>query len=257
LTTKQFTDDVTDSVADTDPLVIAQKLTDGFSETKKFCEEHELKINAAKTQLIMFKAPSKQIPDNFELTLEGCSIKPDATVRLLGVTLDSHLTFAAHIDKVTRKAHGLLGALGRAAPFLPRPLLRLAYTSLVRSQLEYCSAVISPAAKTHLKKLDVIQRSAARIIFGLPRDAHAQPLLDALQLPSLESRRGDRLCSIVDSILRGSCHPAFVGYFGVGTDGMIQIDSAPRTQFGGKRFKRNGAVTYNMANSIAKDNCQG
>ena len=62
---------------------------------------------------------------------------------------------------------------------------------------------------------------------------------------------------IVDSILRGSCHPVFTEYFRVGTDGMIQIDSAPRTQFGGKRVKRTGTVTYNMANSIAKDNCQG
>jgi hypothetical protein len=144
--------------------------------------------------LIIFKAPNKKIPDNFEVMLSGCSIKPESTVKLLGFTLDSHLTLAAHIDKVICKAHGLIGALDRAAPFLPRPLLKLAYTALIRTDLEYGSAVMAPAAKTHLAKMDVVQRTAARIIFGLPRDAHAEPLLEALQLATLESRRRNRMC---------------------------------------------------------------
>jgi hypothetical protein len=257
LITKQFADDVTDSVADTDPHVLAQKLVDGFNETKKFCDEHELKINAEKTQLIIFKAPNKQIPDNFELILSGCSIKPESTVKLLGFTLDSHLTLAAHIDQVIRKAHGLIGALARAAPFLPRPLLKQAYTALIRSHLEYGSAVIAPAAKTHLAKLDVVQRTAARIIFGLPRDAHAEPLLDALQLATLESRRKDRVCSIVDSIIQGDCHPAFKDWFKVQTDGTILADCAPRTRFGAKRFRCTGVVAYNSEVSIATANSHG
>ena len=55
LATIQFADDVTDYVAESDPIVLAQKLTEGFNETKNFCEEHELKINTGKTKLILFK----------------------------------------------------------------------------------------------------------------------------------------------------------------------------------------------------------
>jgi len=33
------------------------------------------------------------------------------------------------------------------------------------------------AVQTHLKKLDIIQRTAARIIYEVPRDTHAEPLL--------------------------------------------------------------------------------
>ena len=112
---------------------------------------------------------------------------------------------------------------------------------------------MAPAAKTHLKRLEVVQRSAARIIYGMPRDAHAEPILKELRLPSLESRRGERVCSIADSIFRGSCHPAFKEFFAVGPDGMILIDSAPRTQFGGKRFKHSGALAYNLAKSTVKE----
>jgi len=245
LITKQFADDITDSMASTDPKEITEKLTEGFNETKKFCDAHQLVINAEKTQLVIFKAPSKPNPENFELILDGCIIKPVTTVQLLGVTLDSHLTFASHIDNVVKKAHGLLGALARAAPLLPRQLRTQAYTALIRSRLEYCSAILAPVAKTHLKKLDVIQRSAARIIYDLPRDAHAAPLLDELQLQSLECRRNKHIVGIVKTILEGECHPALMGMFEAGTDGRIQPKYTPRTALGGKRFACTGASVFN------------
>jgi len=245
LTTKQFADDITGSIASANPAEIVQKLTEGFNHTKEFCDAHELVINANKTQLVIFKAPSKPSPDNMDLTLDGCLIKPVTSVQLLGVTLDSHLTLASHIDNTIRKAHGLLGALARAAPLLPRQLLKQAYTALIRSRLEYCSAILAPVAKTHLNKLDVIQRSAARIICGVPRDTHAAPLLDELGLQSLECRRNKHIIGIVRSILENECHPALQEMFKAGTDGRILTPYSPRTALGAKRFSCTGATIFN------------
>lgn len=246
LSTKQYADDITDSISGSDPAVIARQLTEGFNATKQFCDEHELEINATKSQLMIFKAPNKQFPGDFELTLDGCSLKPLQTVKLLGVTLDPHLTLGPHIDTAVRKAHGLLGALARAAPSLPRPLLKLAYTALIRSHLEFCSALLTPVAKTHLKKLDTIQRSAARIIFGLPRDAHAQPLLDELKLDSLETRRNQHVRTLVNSILKEDCHPALSQLFALGPEGQVVNNLISRTAFGGKRFSIMGAKIFNL-----------
>ena len=66
-----------------------------------FCDSHDLKINPEKTQLIIFKKPTKSIPEDFHLTLDNCIIKPQNTVKLLGVTLDQHLTFGPHIDSIS------------------------------------------------------------------------------------------------------------------------------------------------------------
>ena len=124
----------------------------------------------AKTQLILFKSLFRRLTAEFTLTIDGHTINTETSVKLLGLTLDHHLTMGNHIDATVRKCHGLLGALSRAAKEHPRSLLKLAYTSVIHSHLEYGSAVFATAAVTHLKKLDVIQRIAARIIFGLPRD---------------------------------------------------------------------------------------
>ena len=171
------------------PSIILQQLEAIFNRTMAFCNEHQLKINAAKTQLLMVKTPSRTLPTELELVLDGCSIKPEPAVKLLGMTIDQHLTFSPHIDRIVKKSHGLLAMLYRAAPFLPRELLKLTYTSLIRSQLEFGSAILAPIAKSHLSKLDVIQKMAARTICGAPRHAHAAPLLVSLQLESLEARR--------------------------------------------------------------------
>jgi len=135
------------------------------------------------------------------------TVTPQKTVKLLGVTLDQHLTFGPHIDNVANKYQGLLGILARAASHLPKELLKLMYTALIRSHMEYCS-LISSAAKRHLKKLDVIQRKAARIIYEVPRDAHADILLLSLKLDALSDRREAHLVKLIKSLLSGKCHPA-------------------------------------------------
>ena len=170
-------------------------------------------------------------------------------MKLLGFTIDRHFTGAAHTDAITNKCNGLLGVLRRAAPNLPRELLRLAYISLVRSHLEYASAVLAPYSRTQLDRLEVIQKIAARIIMGLPRDAHAVPLLHALRLPPLETRRKEHVADLVGSTIAGLCRPALLNYFRADGVGGVTADCEARTGAGRKRFRYHGSLTYNECRS--------
>ena len=168
------------------------------------------------------------------------------SAKLLGVTLDRHFTMGDHIDGVVRKCQGMLGVLRRAAPSLPHALSRLVYVALVRSNLEYASAVLAPSSRTQLEKLDVIQRIAARIILGLPRDAHAAPLLETLNLPSLESRRIEHIADLVQAALDERCHPALHRFFRTTDAGDVTGDCVARIGVGRKRFKIHGALVHNQ-----------
>ena len=81
---------------------------------------------------------------------------------------------------------------------------------LIRSHMEYCSSIFSSAAKTQLKKLDVIQRKAARIIYEVPRDANADLLLLFLKLDALNDRREVHLVNLIKSFISGKCHPCLL-----------------------------------------------
>lgn len=234
--TIQFADDITHSVADSDPIVLMEKLADTFQNTKEFCESHGLTINASKTQLIIFKGPRKKIPDDLQMVIGGCIIKPENSVKLLGVTLDHHLTFGMHIQNVVKKCHGLIGVLSRAAPHMSRDLLKMAYTALIRSHLEFSSVIFSTAAPTQLKKLDTVQKIASRVICGVNRDAHSAPLQLELNLESLETRRTKHASDLVHSIVEGNCHPAFYDWFKLNENGQIKNKLKSRIKIGERRF---------------------
>jgi len=201
-------DDITHSDHGQEVSEVRDKLTTSFNKTKQFCEEHDLVINADKTQLIFMHAPGKRLGENTTITLDGCVIQGVKSVKLLGMTIDSGLTFSTHIDETVRKCNGLIGSLAKAAKYLPKELLRLAYIGLVRSHLEYSSAVWGSAAKSHLKKLDTVQKIASRIIAHAPRLAHSEPLMKSLRLETLEARRNNHLIRIVDACTQDDYHPA-------------------------------------------------
>ena len=156
----------------------------------------------------MMHAQGKGIDENTEFLLGTNGFKPVKSVKLLGVTLDRYLTFGAHIGTVIAKANGLLGMLARSARILPTQLLRATYISLIRSHLEYCSAVWASAAPTHLRKIDIIQKRASRVILHAPRDAHSEPLQKALKLDTLENRRHSHIIKIVQHCITDSYNPA-------------------------------------------------
>ena len=103
--------------------------------------------------------------------------------------------------------------LARASTVLPRKLLKLAYIALIRTHLEYASLILMMVSNTNLNKLEIVQKSAARLITGSPRLAHSAPLLEMLELQSLESRRLSHALKTVNLIIDGNCHPALRDWF--------------------------------------------
>src|SRR3989442_5486230 len=209
----QFADDLTNSVAAADPLTLSSKLQASYSKIKSFFDERNLTINLSKTQLMGFKPPNKHLPNDYTITLDGLALPPSPSVLMLGVVVDHHFTMAAHILMLNKKCHGLLGVLRRAAAYLPSSLLTLVYTSLIRTCMEYCSATYFSAAPSHLKKLDIIQKIASRILTNSPQATHSAPLQSLLGLDSLNSRRRKHISKIVTNITSGRIHPYFHNIF--------------------------------------------
>ena len=149
-----------------------------------------------------------------------------------------------HIATVSKKCHGLLGVLRRAAIYLPPELLTLAYISLIRSQLEYNSATFFMAAPTHLKKLDIIQKIASRIITSSPPGTHSTPLQVSLGLEPLVERRRNHIAKLVDAINTGLSHPFFENCFSLVVDPTLSFVTKSVKSLDRKRFCHFAAKVY-------------
>ena len=137
---------------------------------------------------------------------EGETLMNVSSTPYLGVCLSETLEWEAHINRITSKANStLVSASGLPSaseePELkacPPKLRETAYFSLVRSSLEYSSAVWDPFRQKDIDKLEKNQRSTARFVTQNYRQtASVTSLLQNLGWTDLKTRRkNSRLVSM-------------------------------------------------------------
>jgi hypothetical protein len=91
-------------------------------------------------------------PFKFNYILKGHNLESVDTAKYLGLTISSNMTWNAHINNITSKAQKLLGFFRRNLQIKNEHTKRMAYQSLVRSNLEYCSTIWSPHTKNRKAK---------------------------------------------------------------------------------------------------------
>ena len=70
--------------------------------TANWALEQELQLSSKKTEIVLFT--HKRNPDLGSLSMTSSKLEVSKEARLLGVTLDSKLTWKPHITPITRKA---------------------------------------------------------------------------------------------------------------------------------------------------------
>ena len=98
-------------------------------------QENYFKGNADKCHLFLSQFFNK------EMTLANYKIASSNSEQILGVVIDSEVTFAKHIENFCRKSNQNLHALARVANFKTLEKRRLVMKTFVFSQYNYCPLV--------------------------------------------------------------------------------------------------------------------
>jgi len=115
-------------------------------------------------------------------TLCGSVLSYTDNVSDLGVCIDRHLTFAVHIDNITRKASQRCYLIYKSFQSRDRNMLVRAFKTYVRPLLETNSQIWSPHLVTHIRKIEAIQRRFTKRLRGL----YYCPYSDRLAILGLE-----------------------------------------------------------------------
>ena len=132
-----------------------------------YCKEWWLELAIDKTQLLIFSNSTKTIAawGKARIGSGEAQIKTVASAKYLGVTFDSRLTFATHINRAIERASRRLRHLTRHGSRTQETPLRfqvLLYQLCVRSILEYGSHVYAMASHSQLTRLDKFQARALK-----------------------------------------------------------------------------------------------
>lgn len=151
---------------------IINRLRKALHSCNSYLKKWKLQLNAAKTQAIIFpfnKSPKRK--PKSPLIFNEDEIQFTKTATYLGIELDENCTFAPQCNKATEKANKCVRSL---YPLLSKRSRlsdknkNILYKSVIRPVMTYGCPVWYQVAKTHIKKLQIIQNKTLKLINRLP-----------------------------------------------------------------------------------------
>ena len=181
------------------------KISDCVSDIRKWMAVNQLKLNDAKTELIVFgsKRNLDQLP-KLSLSIGDCQIIPSGVVRNLGSFFDSTMSMATHIGHLCQSSFYTFRTISRIRRYITDDAAKSLLQGLLISRLDYCNALLYGLPTRYIRRLQLLQNNAARVILRAKRRDHVTPLLRQLHWLPVERRIEFKLSCLVYKCLNGS-----------------------------------------------------
>ena len=163
------------------------------------------RVNISKTQCIFFNMKNKG-----ELKINGSTIRSSSAIKYLGVELDSMLTFKNHIESLAKKGGKALNILQHICGKnwgLKNKHRILLYKNFVLPRMSYAEELI-PEKTCAIRKLDVIQNKALRLITKMPKATPVKALTAITKIPPLSIRRKEKKLAFWARVTHNPGNPA-------------------------------------------------
>lgn len=162
------------------------KLNAAFQKVKSWCDSWQMPINFEKT--VFMRISHKKEPLLFQYCCNNIYLAEVQYYKYLGVYITNNLTWNKHIDYVAACANTRLSFLRRVLKHSTPTVRLLAYKSTVLPILDYAVVIWDPFTLTNKKKIEKIQRKAARFIYNSYGRTSVSALLARANLPPITER---------------------------------------------------------------------
>ena len=134
---------------------------------------NKLSLNIKKTKHIMFHSPKKKIQElQPKLVINDINIEQVKDFNFLGITIEEHLNWKLHIDKISKKISRAIGIMNKLKQQLPTFTLKILYDSLIQCHINY--GILSWGFNT--TNIFKLQKKSIRVITKVKYNAHTDPL---------------------------------------------------------------------------------
>ena len=136
---------------------------------KQWANSHFLKLNSSKTQLMIFGNSSLLSSFSFHTIrdFDGSIIPVSKQIKLLGITLDSSLSFDCCVSDIVSSVNLTLRNIRSIRKYLNQAAVETLVHSLITSKLDACNSLFVGFSKKNLCKLQLLQNSALRCVLNI------------------------------------------------------------------------------------------
>lgn len=176
-------DDTAIYIVGKDSEEMEHKINKDLENLYGWLESNKMKLNVDKTKAMIIgkdKKVENWINDGFAMKVGQSNIEIVEKHRYLGVIIDRELTFRDHMDYVCKKIAGKIGVLSRISGDFSEWSRRTIYNTIVLPHFIFGGTIIYLARMEDLRRLQVLQNRAMRVILGCNRYTRVQWMLDRL-----------------------------------------------------------------------------
>ena len=198
-----------------------RKLELCVSEVKDWLTCNMLSMNGDKTEFIIFSTPFKQPHvENFRILFNNL-IAPSKTVKNLGFVLDNSLTLDKQISNTCKSSFIEIRRIAKIRNYLTTEIANKLATCFILPRLDYCNILYAGLPDKSLKRLQLVQNSAARLVVGKKKHDHISAELRKLHWLPVRERILHKIGT--------SCYKAINGISPLYISRMLDTYIPPRT----------------------------
>ena len=245
------------SASAADASVAAQRLADCVERIDQWMGSNRLRLNQDKTQIIWIGTRQQLSKVNVtELTLSTAAVSLSSTVSDLGVLIDGQLNMSDHVASVCRSCNFQLRQLRQIKGSLTSDAIKTLVHAFISSRLDYCNSLLVGVSEDVLRKLQLIQNAAARLVTGTRKFDHISPVLRDLHWLPIRKRITYKVAMLVYKCLHGLassylsdfCRPVSTvsgrQHLRTAAAGVLFVPRT-KTSVGSRSFSVSGPVTWN------------
>ena len=169
--------------ADSDHEALYASLDHELREASQWFRMNGLMANPSKFQALVLGSTEQ----DFSFNIDGQQIQRCDDVDLLGVTIDSKLSFDKHISSICSKVNKQLSVVKRFKHLIGDYIKRRLYNAFILPVFNYCSDVWHFCSKRSKDKLEQLNKQALRTVLNSNSDY--ETLLRIIGSVNLESSR--------------------------------------------------------------------
>ena len=163
------------------------KIEECLSDIDKWMSINRLKLNKDKTELLYLFSkynPQQSLPS---LRFGTDIIKPSPHARNIGAIFDTTMSMLPHVNNVRKCAFYHLRTISHIRKYLTMQTTEILIHAFVTSKLDHCNSLLYNVPKNVIKKLQLLQNAATRLITRFRKCDHFTSILfDLYWLPVSE-----------------------------------------------------------------------
>ena len=185
--------------------IVEAKVENLIDQAENWYKSNSLMSNPTKTEVLCF-SPTR----NGKVPIITCNkdgqkyqIKVREDLKILGVHIDSNMTWNTHLTKLRSKTIGIVKHMHRINKFLPLKAKLNLYNSLIASHFSYADVIWSGCSNSAKEKLQTVQNFAIKSILNRKKSDSATEALKTLKYLNLSEKRNIHEAVFVHKTMSG------------------------------------------------------